>query len=75
MSILACVVQFAIAYHFVGLSITRDRLKKTLYMSQPDDIKRILKRFNMFDCDPKILPAEPGNRSKRIDEVCKVKMS
>lgn len=37
------------ANHFVGLSITRSRQDKTLYLSQPDYIKKILKRFHMTD--------------------------
>jgi hypothetical protein len=58
------------ANHFVGLSITRDRQARTLYVSQPDYIKRILHRFHMSDCNPRKLPAEPGNRlSKKGDEV------
>ncbi len=49
------------ANHFVGLSITRDHQEKTLHVSQSNYIKRILHRFHMFDCNPRKLPADPGN--------------
>ncbi len=48
------------ANHFVGLSITRNREEKTLYISQPDYIKKILRRFHMDQCNPVDLPATPG---------------
>ena len=50
------------ANHFVGISITRNRRDKVLYLSQPDYIKKILKKFHMTDCHPKDLPASPGCR-------------
>jgi hypothetical protein len=52
----------------VGLSIHRDRLAKTLFLSQPAYIKKILKRFNMLDCRPRSLPAEPGHHLQRSTE-------
>jgi hypothetical protein len=48
------------ANHFVGISITRNRRDKVLYLSQPDYIRKILKKFHMTDCHPKDLPASPG---------------
>jgi hypothetical protein len=50
----------SVANHFVGLSITRKREEKTLYISQPDYIKKILKRFHMAECKPTDLSATPG---------------
>lgn len=50
------------ANHFVGISITRNRRDKILYLSQPDYINKILKKFHIIDCHPKNLPAEPGCR-------------
>lgn len=47
---------------FVGLDITRDRPNRTLYVSQADFIKKILKRYNMADCNPASIPADPSNR-------------
>lgn len=45
---------------FVGLSITRDRKEKMLFVSQPDYTKKILQRFEMDKCHPTNLPAIPG---------------
>jgi hypothetical protein len=49
------------ANHFVGLSITRNRKEKLLYVSQPDYTEKILKRFHMDGCNPVDLPATPGS--------------
>ena len=56
------------ANHFVGLSITRKREEKTLYVSQPEYIQKILKRFHMDQCNPVDLPATPGAFFNRSDE-------
>jgi transposase InsO family protein len=57
------------ANHFVGLSISRNRKKRTLYVAQPDYIRKILKRFDAMECLPKSLPADPGTRLlKKIDK-------
>lgn len=56
------------ANHFVGLSITRDRQRKTLYLTQPEYIKKILQRFHMLDCNPKSLPADPNSRLRHDAE-------
>ena len=50
------------ANHFVGLSISRNRPERTLYVSQPDYIRKILQRFHMQNGLPKNLPADPGKR-------------
>lgn len=47
---------------FVGLDITRDRANRALFVNQPDFIKKILKRYNMSDCHPVSIPADPSNR-------------
>ena len=58
------------ANHFVGLSISRNRQDRTLYVAQPDYIRKILKRFNMMECLPKKLPADPGTRlQKKVDRT------
>jgi hypothetical protein len=57
-----------VANHFVGLSIHRDRQTKTLFLSQPIYIKKILQRFNMANCRPRNLPAEPGHHLHRSAE-------
>lgn len=53
------------ANHFVGLSIYRDRKTKTLFLSQPTYIKKILQRFSMVNCRPRNLPAETGHHLHR----------
>ena len=57
------------ANHFVGLSLSRKRHERTLFVSQPDYIRKIPQRFHMLDCLPKDLPADPGVRLlKKMDE-------
>jgi hypothetical protein len=46
---------------FVGLDITRDRSNRTLSISQPDFIHRLLQRYNMVECNPVDIPADPNN--------------
>ena len=53
------------ANHFVGLSISRNRHERTLFVTQPDYIRKILQRFHMLDCLPKNLPADPGARLQK----------
>lgn len=45
--------------HFVGLRITRDRTFRRLFVSQPSYLEQLLKKFNMSDCFPKTVPADP----------------
>jgi hypothetical protein len=56
------------AEHFVGLSITRDRKEKTLFVSQPEYVKTILRRFHMKDCNPRKIPADPNARLSKSPE-------
>lgn len=48
--------------HFVGIAVTRDRIENKIYLSQPNYVKKILDKFNMSDCSPKSLPADPNSR-------------
>lgn len=48
------------ADYFVGLSITCNRKQKTLYVSQTDYSKKILRRYDMDQCHPMQLPATLG---------------
>ena len=43
---------------FVGISIKHDRTQQTIQLTQPNYIKKILKRFQMENCDPKLVPAD-----------------
>lgn len=45
---------------FVGLQIKRDRQQRKLYVSQPVYTENILRRFNMADCNPRNVPADPN---------------
>lgn len=55
-------ITFGPADVFVGLLITRDRPNRTLHLSQPNYINKILTKFNMLDCHPKGTPADPNSR-------------
>lgn len=35
---------------------------KKLYVNQPDFVKKILRRYNMSECNPVSIPADPNNR-------------
>ena len=41
----------------LGMKITRDRSKRTLYISQTDYTRSILDLFNMKDCSPVSTPS------------------
>jgi hypothetical protein len=47
---------------FVGLQISRIRSQKLLFLHQSHYIRKVLKRFNMADCNPKKVPADPHSR-------------
>lgn len=46
---------------FIGLNISRNRNKGRLTLSQPTYLKRLLDRFNMGECSPKSIPADPSS--------------
>lgn len=67
--------EFRIRHHspskFVGFTITRDRPHRTLYLSQPDYIQKIIRQFRMESCHPHIVPSHPNaslSRSSRTRE-------
>ncbi|RWS02083.1 gag-pol polyprotein-like protein [Dinothrombium tinctorium] len=47
------------AEYFLGLQLDRDRDKKTIHIHQEAYIKRILKRFNMSECNKVSVPVDP----------------
>ena len=52
---------------FVGIQIVRDREKKIIHLHQEAYIKRVLTKFQMEDCNPRSVPADPHSRlSKRV---------
>ena len=44
----------------LGMKITRDRVKKTLSISQTDYTLSVLERFGMQDCNPVSTPCHGG---------------
>ena len=57
------------ANHYAGLSISRKREEKTLYVSQPDYIKKILRCYHMDKSNLVSLPATPGAFHTRSEEI------
>ena len=47
---------------FVGITITRERNERKLFLSQPDYIDKIVKTFHMEGCHPKPIPADPNSK-------------
>lgn len=45
---------------FVGLEIKRDRKAKKTFISQESYITRLMEKFNMQDCKPSAIPADPN---------------
>ena len=53
---------------FVGLELTRNRKEKKLWVNQKAFIEKIIHRFNMSQCNPKLTPADPNVRlSKEME--------
>lgn len=50
------------ADRFVGVDIIRDRSLRTIHISQPDYISKIVEKFNMVNCNPLAAPADPSCR-------------
>ncbi|KAB2568562.1 Retrovirus-related Pol polyprotein from transposon TNT 1-94 [Lasiodiplodia theobromae] len=50
-------------HHYLGMKITRDRLSKTMWISQESYIQRILSKHHMQDCKPISTPMEPSGAS------------
>lgn len=47
---------------YLGFNIKRDRTNHHLFISQPDYVDEILRKFNMAQCNPRSTPADPGAR-------------
>ena len=47
------------ADRFIGIDINRNRHLGTIHLSQPEYVKKILGRFNMSNCNPLAVPADP----------------
>ena len=63
--------------HFcLGMTIKRDRIRKTLSIDQGAYLENVLKRFNMHECKPVSTPMETGKRYKQLgdeDETVDIK--
>jgi hypothetical protein len=46
----------------VGITITRERNKRRIFLSQPDYVDKIVKTFQMEGCHPKPIPADPNSK-------------
>lgn len=58
---------------FVGLELTRKREEKKLWINQQAFIEKVLYRFNMSTCNPKLTPADPHVRlSKEMEPKTRV---
>jgi hypothetical protein len=44
---------------FIGVDINRNRHLGTIHLSQPEYVQKILERFNMSNCNPLVVPADP----------------
>ena len=47
------------ADRFIGIDITRDRSNLSLHLGQPDYCQKVIERFNMTECKPLNVPADP----------------
>ncbi len=47
---------------FLGLNIFRDRNQHLLFLTQTHFTTTVLEKFNMSECNPKLIPADPGTR-------------
>ena len=67
------------ASRFVGLDISRDRTQRQLYISQQHFITKLLEKFEMIECHPNLVPADPNSRlenfaiPKTEEEILKMK--
>jgi len=46
--------------YFVGIEINRDKQNRSMSLSQQGYIERVLAKFNMQDCKPQMIPADPN---------------
>lgn len=53
---------------FIGIDINRNRIQRTIHLSQPDYVKTVLERFNMSNCSTLSVPADPC--AKLTPQMC-----
>ena len=49
-------------HYLLGKSIKRDREFRTLTISQPNSVEKVLKKFRMENCKPVSIPLKPGRK-------------
>ena len=52
--------------YLLGMSIKRDRESRTLTISQPNYLDKVLKKFGMENCKPVCTPFEPGRKFQQL---------
>ena len=53
-------------HYLLGMSINRDRESRTLTVSQPNYLDKVLKKFGMENCKPVSTPLEPGRKFQQL---------
>ena len=53
-------------HYLLGMSIKRDRESRTLTISQPNYVEKVLRKFGMENCKPVSTPLEPGRRFQQL---------
>ena len=53
-------------HYLLGMSIKRDRESRTLTISQPNYLDKVLKKFGMQNCTPVSTPLEPGRKFQQL---------
>ena len=53
-------------HYLLGMSIKRDRESRTLTISQPNYLDKVLKKFGMANCKPVSTPLEPGRKFQQL---------
>ena len=53
-------------HYLLGMSIKRDRESRTLMISQPNYVEKVLRKFGMENCKPVSTPLEPGGKFQKL---------
>ena len=53
-------------HYLLGMSIKRDRESRTLMISQPNYVEKVLRKFGMENCKPESTPLEPGKKFQKL---------
>ena len=52
--------------YYLGMSIKRDRERRTLMIRQPNYVEKVLRKFGMENCKPVSTPLEPGRKFQKL---------